>query len=201
MKKVTISVCLLIVMALLSENFAQNLTASLRVGTDYDETYLVVTDVLGSTNIGDFTSIWGYRAGVALDAKVYKSFSLDSELGYSRGGFDGFRHVYRRNIDQVYLSVTPQYSIFKFLKIKGGLLINYNIKSTDHIVKHVEPLNYGLTAGITGSFDWFELGFRYTSYLSPYYSYRKVDTIFDDGYQYWNIYSFFMGIKLWKSKK
>ncbi len=199
MKK--ISILLFLFLLIKTNTFAQGLIASLRVGMDYNETYLIVNDVLGVSNIGDFTSIWGYRAGVALDAKVYKSFSLDSELGYSRGGFDGFNHLYRRNIDQIYLSVTPQYSVFKFLKIKGGLLLNYNIKSTDHIVTHVEPLNYGLTAGITGSFDWFELGFRYTSYLSPYYSYRKVDTIFDDGYQYWNIYSFFMGFKLWKSKK
>lgn len=200
MKKIIIPVCLSLILACSSAIAAQNLTASLRVGRDYNETYLVVKNFLGPIRYGDFTSRWGYRAGIALDAKVYKAFSLDSELGYSRGGFDGYQHVYRKSIDQIYLSVAPQYDVFKFLKIKGGLLLNYNIKSTDHILSTVEPLNYGLTTGITGSFDWFEAGFRYTHYLNYYYAYKKRNVGFDNGYQYWNIYSFFMGFKLWKSK-
>ena len=107
MKK--ISILLFLFLLIKTNTFAQGLIASLRVGMDYNETYLIVNDVLGVSNIGDFTSIWGYRAGVALDAKVYKSFSLDSELGYSRGGFDGFNHLYRRNIDQIYLSPYRQF--------------------------------------------------------------------------------------------
>jgi hypothetical protein len=204
MKIVTISACLSLIMAFSSAIAAQNLTASLRVGMDYNETYLVVNNILGTSNIGDFTSIWGYRAGIALDAKVYKAFSLDTELGYSQGGFEGgYKQAYRKNINQIYLSIAPQYDVLKFLKIKGGLLLNYNIKSksSDFILNNVEPLNYGLTGGITGSFDWFEVGFRYTHHLNYYYSFKKRDPIFDDGYQYWNIYSFFMGFKLWKSTK
>ncbi len=201
MKIVITPVYLSLIMALSSAISAQSLTTSLRVGMDYNETYLVTDNLLGTSNYGDFTSIWGYRAGVTLDAKVYKAFSIDSELGYSRGGFDGYQHAYRKNIDQVYLSLTPQYDVFRFLKIKGGLLLNYNIKSTDFILNTVEPLNYGLTTGITGSFDWFEVGFRYTHYLNYYYAYKKRNVGFDNGYQYWDIYSFFMGFKLWKSKK
>jgi hypothetical protein len=201
MKIVIIPICLSLITALSSPISAQNLTASLRLGKDYNETYLVVNNLLGPISYGDFTSRWGYRAGIALDTKVFKSFSLDSELGYSLGGFDGYQHVYRKNIHQIYLSLAPQYVVFKFLKIKGGLLLNYNIKSTDYILSTVEPLNYGLTTGITGSFDWFEAGFRYTHHLNYYYSYKKRNVGFDNGYQYWDIYSFFMGFKLRKSNK
>ena len=177
---------------------AQTLTASLRVSADYNKTYLLVEDLFSITNIAPFESIWGYRAGLSLNTKLYKSLSLDSELGYSRGGFDGHNKAYRKNIDQIYISVAPEYEVLKFIKLKAGLLLNYNIKNNDWLAKDVEPFNYALTTGISANYKSFELGVRYTHYLNPYFSYKKRSEIFDNGFEYWNTTSIFLGFKFWK---
>jgi hypothetical protein len=186
-------------MSIVNNNDAQNLTTSIRIGPDYDETYLVVEDILGPSNIGKHISTWGYRAGLSFDAKLFKDFSLDSEIGYSLGGYKGrYNGIYREDIHQMYLSVTPQYSVSKFLKLKGGVMLNYNFKPSNAVGQFIEPYNYGLTGGITGNYGLFELGFRYTHYLNPYFSYRKLASFFDNGFEYWDTYSFFLGFKFWK---
>jgi hypothetical protein len=184
----------------INKNHAQNLTASLRVGPDYDQTYLAI-EGLGTSNIGGHIPMWGYRAGLSLDAKLFKKFSLDSELGYSFGGYKGkFQGIYQEGINQLYLAVAPQYSVSKYLKLKGGLMFNYNFKPSNSVGRFIEPFNYGLTGGVTGNYGLFELGFRFTHYLNPYFSYKKISPIFADGFEYWNIYSFFLGFKFWDNK-
>jgi len=91
---------------------------------------------------------------------------------------------------------TPQYSIFKFLKIKAGILLNGNFKSNVYTGKSIEPFIYGLTGGITGNLGRFELGVRYTHYLNPYYNYIKITPI--TAFEYWNTISLFLGFKFWK---
>ena len=185
-------------LSIINRNIAQNLTTSLRVGADYNETYLVVPNSLGPSHIGGYQSIWGYRAGIALDAHIYKKFSLDTEIGYSSGGFASHNKAVTVHLDQVYLSVTPQYRVFPFLKLKAGVLLNGNFKSNVYTGKWVDPFNYGLTGGATGVVGRFELGVRYTHYLNPYTNYKNVSKFFGDAFEYWNTTSIFLGFKFWK---
>ena len=83
--------------------YAQNISTAIRISADYNKTYLIIDDPIltnSTGNIGAYTSIWGFRAGISCDKKVYKAFSMESEIGYSSGGFYG-KYFYRKNVNQI----------------------------------------------------------------------------------------------------
>lgn len=142
----------------------------------------------------------GYRIGLTYHQPIYKSLGVLTEGGYSQGGFDGFRHKYTKKLSQVYLVLSPQYFVNKYLSISAGGILNYTLSEKTYQGKPDPAFiskNYGSVLGGSLHLYKFELGFRYIHYLNPYYDYSK-DFFKENSYQYWNIKSIFLGFHFWK---
>ena len=183
---------------------AQSPSLSLRVSYEWIQPDFIQEELIAKTsNIGYHYPTEGYRIGLTYHQPVYKSIGILTEGGYSQGGFDAFRHYYTKKLNQVYLMVSPQFFINKYLSISAGGILNYTQSKMTFQGKpdpSFNRKNYGSVLGGSIHFYKFEVGFRYIHYMNPYYDYNEW-FFKENSYQIWNIKSVFLGFHFWKKAK
>ena len=175
--------------------FSQNRGLSVKLGGDYCQTTMVTEQPFNTSIIGSFTSRNGFRIGLSYEQPIYKRFSLMTDMGYSLGGFDNYKHINAYKVHQAYLSIAPEIYIAKFFKIHAGGLLNLNFKSKKDLTRYMETFNYGFDIGAALMFNRFELGFHYTNYLNHYFDYKKLFPFAVDEKEYWNIKGIYIGYR------
>ena len=167
--------------------FSQNKGISLKMGGDYWQTTMITEQPFNTSIIGSFTSRYGYRIGLSYESLIYKRFSLMTDMGYSNGGFDNYKHLGTYKANQVYISTKPQFYVAKFFKIFAGATALINFKNKKDLTRYMETFNWGSDIGAAMVLNRFELGFHYTHYFNYYFNYKKLFPFAVDEKEYWDV--------------
>ncbi len=196
------NLCLIVSLTAIFNTLCVSQNLSFKVGYDYWQTHLERTELFSSNiRIGGHSSTYGYRAMFSYELPVMKSWYVGSDIGFSQGGFDLYQHTSSIKINQIFVSLAPQYHVNKWIKVHLGGLLHYNFRKEKTLSEHVSNLNGGVCGGVSVYHKKIELGVRYTKYLNPYYDYDKIYSLANGEKQYWNVMGVFLGYRFWQKSK